>query len=59
MFGRRLPLCFDIVEVALWITYITGILKWSVAWVGLTVILVIPQSARFCPGRWGFGRMAG
>ena len=35
----------------------TGWQWWLVTWVGLTMLLVIPLSARFCLGRWGFGRI--
>ena len=35
----------------------TGWGWWSVTWVGLTLILDIPLSARFCLGRWKFGRI--
>jgi len=35
----------------------TGWLWWSWTWVRLTMILVIPWSARFCLRRWEFGRI--
>ena len=35
-----------------------GELWWSGTWVGLTMIFVIPLSARFCLGRWDLAELA-